>query len=555
MLVLLFVTSSCLKDLDLVPKDTYSDATFWQTEEHFKLATAALYSKLPGHTTADEESDIAYGTTTNVVSTGTNLVPANDENWNEGYGNIRQCNVIIEKGSVADLPAEVSKYIAEARWFRAFFYYNLVKRFGDVVLVKSVLNTDSEELYAARNSRTEVIDFILAELDLTIPILPLESAIAAEDKGRISRGAAQALKARIALFEGTWQKYHGGSDYVKYFEMAVDASESVIDSNEYEIFIYPDSPSNSYRYKFIAAGNDNPGQIVAKRYLENITGHNFTYTSAGQGAGLSATGNFADLFLCTDGLPIEKSSLFQGRDSMISEFMNRDNRMKDILTPPGERRAEDELTDWISKPDDNKVDPIPQKYANFPTQQAGYKTSKFCEENGQFIGWNQGIFYNHIIRYGEVLLIFAEASYEKDGSISDEDLEKSINVLRDYANVGDLTNTHIVANGLNMLSEIRRERTIELAFEGFRLDDLKRWGTAVTEMNKPIKGVKYSGTEYEDYYMNMDLPGPVNIDPNGFVTVETTDLRKFSGKNYLFPIPAEQRAYNPNLGQNPGWDE
>ena len=111
-----------------------------------------------------------------------------------------------------------------------------------------------------------------------------------------------------------------------------------------------------------------------------------------------------------------------------------------------------------------------------------------------------------------------------------------------------LTNDFVTTNGLNMLEEIRRERTIELSLEGFRLDDLRRWKTAETELNQPLRGIKYKGTEYETTWSKC--PHPRNDD--GILVLETG--RKWAEKNYLFPLPKDQLQLNPNLKQNPGWE-
>ena len=113
-----------------------------------------------------------------------------------------------------------------------------------------------------------------------------------------------------------------------------------------------------------------------------------------------------------------------------------------------------------------------------------------------------------------------------------------------------LSNSFVSANGLDMQEEIRRERTVELYQEGFRLDDLKRWATAVQVMNKPLLGVKYVGTEYASHWggttptQAKDSEGCLIMDNN----------RQWTEKNYLYPIPSDQRQLNPQLGQNPGWE-
>ncbi|HET9825669.1 MAG TPA: RagB/SusD family nutrient uptake outer membrane protein, partial [Chitinophagaceae bacterium] len=157
-------------------------------------------------------------------------------------------------------------------------------------------------------------------------------------------------------------------------------------------------------------------------------------------------------------------------------------------------------------------------------------------------------------RYGEVLLILAEALYEKNGSISDADLDRTINKLRTRVNMPPLTNVHVTANGLNMLNEIRRERTVELAFEGFRRDDLRRWKLGETILPLAIKGVKFVGTEYQTRYPDLQPGVDIQVDADGFIIAESSSSRQFLPKHYLDPIPLQQiQLSKGTLTQNPGW--
>ena len=157
-----------------------------------------------------------------------------------------------------------------------------------------------------------------------------------------------------------------------------------------------------------------------------------------------------------------------------------------------------------------------------------------------------------VIRYAEVLLNYAEAVYERDGRISDADLDISLNPVRRRANpnMPKLSNAFVSTNGLSMEEEIRRERTVELYLEGFRVDDLKRWNTAVQTMNLPLLGVKYTGTEFQSNWGSANHPNQLK-DSEGCLIMD--DNRQWTSKNLLYPIPSDQLQLNPNLGQNPGW--
>jgi hypothetical protein len=157
-------------------------------------------------------------------------------------------------------------------------------------------------------------------------------------------------------------------------------------------------------------------------------------------------------------------------------------------------------------------------------------------------------------RYAETLLILAEALYEKNGSISDQDLDRTINVVRSRVNMPPLTNAFVLAHGLNMLDEIRRERTVELSFEGYRRDDLRRWKTAETVMPQAIRGVRFVGTEYQQKYPNLVIGTDIQVDNNGFIVAEPAASRQFLPKHYLDPLPLQQiQLSKGSLTQNTGW--
>jgi hypothetical protein len=150
-------------------------------------------------------------------------------------------------------------------------------------------------------------------------------------------------------------------------------------------------------------------------------------------------------------------------------------------------------------------------------------------------------------------LILAEALYERDGQISDADLTRTINALRSRAGMPALTNSFVTTNGLSMQTEIRRERTVELAFEGFRRDDLRRWKTAELVMPLAIRGVKFN-KEYQTRNPGLVVGVDIQLDANGFVVAEPASARQFLPKHYLDPIPLQQlQLSHGTLTQNPGW--
>jgi len=156
-----------------------------------------------------------------------------------------------------------------------------------------------------------------------------------------------------------------------------------------------------------------------------------------------------------------------------------------------------------------------------------------------------------VIRYAEVLLVNAEASFERNSSITDEVLDLTINKLRERAGIEKLSNDFVTSNGLDMRTEIRRERTVELYMESQRFDDLRRWKTAEIEMPQALKGVLWTGTQYETDPQWSSVVFP--LDTDGSIIIEDASQRSFEEKHYLFPLPTRQLLLNPQLEQNPGW--
>ncbi|NEU07021.1 RagB/SusD family nutrient uptake outer membrane protein [Flavihumibacter sp. R14] len=538
--LVLIVAAGCKKDLDLAPKDKLSDASFWKTPEHFELAANDFYFGLKEVSqNTDNNSDIAFGTGANAVSNGSFLAPANSDLWDDSYEQIRATNYLLQKAEESGLEAAIDPSVGAALFFRAYSYWNLASRFGGVPKIETVLEVTSPELYSPKSTQVEIFDFILADLKEAATKLPLESELSADDMGKVTRGAALALRARAALYMGTWAKYHGTGDAAKYLAAAVESANEVVNSNEYRL--YTDKGADSYKHLFILGGDDSKEVILARRYYANQATHNWTrelWFNA-----MTPTKNLADMYLATDGRPISQSPLFAGYNTLTSEFANRDPRLAMTFVVPGSTIF---FEGGILQP----------KFPGFSGSDAthtGYMLRKFLDETEDAASF-RGEYDFKEFRYGEVLLILAEALYETNGQISDADLNRTINVLRSRVNMPALTNGHVGTYGLNMLDEIRRERTVELAFEGFRRDDLKRWKAGETVMKQSLRGVKFVGTEYQQRYPDLKVGTDIQVDAQGFVVAEQASSRQFLPKHYFDPIPLQQiQLSNGSLVQNTGW--
>ena len=552
--VLAFLFSpGCSDFLDLTPQSEITDVTYWITANDFKLAANWFYlNTLPdprysGTNNNDNMSDIAFGMQLDQISSGTYVAPEQDEDyWDKPYTGIRNANKLIGEGEQSTIKDDLLPYLGEGHFFRAFNYFTLFKLYGGVPIIDQVLIPGDEEVFNERASREEVINFILSDLDQAIADLPVKDA---SETGRICQEAAKAFKARVCLFEGTWRKFHETGDANALLDQAITASKDVIDSKSYSL--YQGKGDESYRYLFIDQTSiDNPESIIAKKYRTNINVNGWAYgVSWGN---LNPTKKIADMYLCADGLPIDKSSLFEGYDSCRTEFYNRDPRMTQSLILPAKK---------VIRPQFDTYRPQWPGIDNNRNVNSGYMLYKFISEQPT-PGDGGGEFDWNVLRYSEVLLTYAEARFERNGEISDADLDLSVNALRDRVNMPHLTNAFVQANGLDMRTEIRRERTIELAFEGYRWDDLRRWKTAETELPKSVLSIKVTGTQWDSQHITLNGSTytsffynlPADQLENGYKVLQSGSQRKFEPeKDYLLPVPTKQVSLNPDLEQNPNW--
>lgn len=559
LIALLPVATACNDWLDFNPETELSEAQVWKTPKDFKSATGDLYLKLdhPKYQT-DYKADILVEGSRDVVNDeqkGNIQVSESEGTWNSNYAYIRDANTILKKAETYQNPDELALYVAEARFFRAYFYYKLFEEYGGVPVITKVLDVGSEELYKPRDTREYTFNFILTQLNEAIPELPLQGEIDAVDYGRLSRQAAMAFRARICLREGTWRKYRNQADSQQLIAQAVLDATDIMAVPQYEIFDHPGLLGvDSYKYLFLLEDEEcNPSPLRKKDNKEFLLARRYNSSINKIGAanrGFAPTRKFIDMFVCTNGLPIRynngvQNPQFMGYKTKTSEFVNRDHRMTSLVRQDGiVYYGFGEYGRW------GNPKPPTEPYAN--NFGSGSSTGYFCDkfsseryvENG-----GEGFDYP-IIRYAEVLLIFAEATYEKNGVITDDELNRSVNQLRKRGGIANLTNELVNANGLNMLDEIRRERTVELYFEGFRLDDLKRWNMAKQVMTEDICGFYLgTGTPWGKFSRGKDK------DDNGFYRLCKKEDRRWEGYYDLKPIPYDQlRLSKCILKQNPGYD-
>lgn len=555
------VATSCM---NLEPLSDLGDNLVWDNAANFQLFANQFYSwphdfdrAVSDEPHSDYRSDLVAGSSMNVYSQGTNAIPATDANYTRLYKRIYYTNLLLKNAESFDVPTDIIVPVAEAKFFRAYSHFELVQLYGDAIILTEPLDLDSEKLYGKRNDRGEVIDQVIKDLKDAVGGLPEASS----EAGRLNKYIAYAMLSRVALYEGTWQKFHtNGKDATsntsrstELLTIAKDAANEVIKGGKYQLFYNEKLANESYRYMFTLedgaqcnpanlSKSDNTEYIFVKRHRNgDKTAWNLTHGMVANACYI--TRKLANMYLCSDGLPIGKSSKFQQYAGVTDEFQNRDNRMGNNMLYHGQQYWNNDgkwRTTWTD------ADLTSSLTANVRSG-SGYQNRKWGTER-QVEDYYESYDFP-VIRYAEVLLNYAEAVYELNGTITDSELDYSLNKVRLRVNpsMPKLSSTLVSANNLSMREEIRRERTVELILEGFRIDDLKRWATAPVEMPQDMIGVQVTGTWFETNWTDHKR----SLSSDGCLILYSD--RTWNDKLYLYPLPSDQLQLNPQLEQNPGW--
>lgn len=489
--------------------------------------------------------------------------------WN--WTAIRNVNYFIERCEASTLEPDIkNQYLGLAKFFRAFLYFEKVKAFGDVPWYsKSLETSDEEELYKPQDSRVLVMDSVLNDLNAAIEFLP-------ETKyhNRISKWTALAFKSRISLYEATWRKYHPSynlPDADKFFAEASAAAKELIEEGSYQLYSTGDV-ENDYRMMFLTTSAPADETILAISFPQDGTGgsiqYNSTLTDYSTGNN-GATHSLAQDYFMADGSSFSSyySTAEQETMPFYEEIKNREPRLANtIITPGYVRHGTTTASD----------------YGDFNQNRTGYQIHKR-------VGPETYVDYRDVIlmRYSEILLNYAEAETEL-GNGGQALLDATINKIRNRVGLAPRTYPMIadqhqrdmyqrIANDDNLL-EIRHERRVELAFEGFRTDDIMRWGEGHL-LRKTYEGiylekginnlldldgdgtsdvnfVRSSPSETVSgvtYVVLLANNGFSNGDENGGRIIPyNRTYQPFEDWEYLNPIPIEELTLNPNLVQNPG---
>lgn len=589
--------SSCESFLEKTPKDRLVPETYFKTETDLKLFSNSFYDNLLDKTPYDQQSDVVFekGTISNELLGGTaREVPKSAATGGWSWGQLRKINTMLgHMDQCTD--AEVAKqYTGLAKFFRTQFYFTKVRRFGDVPWYDKELGSRDSSLYKARDSRELVMSNMLNDIDDAISSLPEDVSVY-----RVNKWSALMLKAQFCLYEGTFRKYHNitlpGHTAEDYLKLAYQAAEEVMNSGKYklasdyhELFREPDADQNEY--------------ILAIRMEQSIgcTHSATSYVAMNTGGNPGFSKKFIDSFLMKDGTRYTDQTDWETK-LFVDEVADRDPRLGMIIRLPQNIRTNSKKT--IYGPD-------------ITMTSTGFQLEKFVMDPQYETAERADMSFNDIpvYRLGEAYLMFAEAKAELN-ILTQEDVDNSINKLRDRVGM-----PHLVLAGLTVdpfltsetygyqnlaklnpsnlaqILEVRRERTIEMALEGRRWDDIVRWkeGTTWTE---PLYGMYFPGPgaydltgdgkadiylyatskvdnnvkkKYGDDFTYLQIQ-EIKIDgkdvpysdgivlsegTKGYMAMHRKRTRVFDeNRDYLYPIPMEDRQLNPNLAQNNGWED
>lgn len=570
LLMLLFcvaLITGCKDDIDLnkFPLDMVSSEDYWKTANDLNLYINQFYTvfnpsgsdQLQSVFAADIQTDDFTFVEANARLRGSRVVPSTG-GWN--YTNIRNINYFFDNYQRCEEPFEAYKsVVGAAHFFRAWFFFNLVKEYGDVPYFSKALNTDSEELYMSRTPRNQVVDSIIVDLDNAIKYLPSGKQLGGT---MLSKEVALLFKSRVCLYEGTWEKYQtdvfgvSNPNPAKYLNLAAEAANILIQSGQFSIYSKGSAEWNYFFFAEIDYSN-NPEVLFWKKYDINIEiGHARQFQIAtGKSGGIGLTKSLIESYLCTDGKPISQSPLFQGDEDLKTLTTNRDPRLiQTIFTPGFPLQIRNGDTTFFVRP---AVDQAAHTVC--PTGYQLNKTLNFDPIHHKSLDTHADGYTGWILfRYAEVLLNYAEAKAEL-GTLTQQDIDKTIKLLRDRVGMPNLIVTDIPTdpNWLfpdlsPVINEIRRERRVELVAEGFRWDDIARWAAAdeVIVGKRPLGG-KFNSIDYPDlsaadYRLTDGYFDPLKDQlPSGYGFMVNRD--------YLSPISTQELTLNTNLEQNPGW--
>lgn len=572
MTVGLMMTSCNLTEL---PQAAITPETFFNTENDLRLYTNSFYGALPSASTFYTENvDITTGREIPEIIRGAYVIPTTGGGWHrDNWNELRNINFYLEHSVQCEDENARNRYDAVARFFRAWFYYRMVARFGDVPWYDYVVGDDSDGLSAPRDSRVFVTEKMIEDLDFAIDNLPVAGNVE-----EVNKWTALALKSRICLFEGTWRKYHTEynlSGAEELLELAADAAWQVISQGPYVLHT-TGSKSTNYMELFNQDDIFTDEVIMAHRYSAELgVYHDANYSLLSTSSDIIGLEKaFVNSYLMKDGTRFTDRP---GYETMmfVDECRNRDPRLAQTIRTPGYVREGKRMA--------------PSVY----TSMTGYTIHKYLSSSKNDANMKDESDIP-LFRLGELLLNYAEAKAEL-GTLTQNDIDATVNKLRKRVGMSGMLDLGkadanpdsyleknfypgVTGSHKGVILEIRRERAIELVQEGFRWNDMCRWKAGST-FTRTYKGMYFPGPG------TYDLDGDGNVDlciytgqrpQHGNIEYKLLDSDIFlengvnggnmlinahwekhwnEERDYLYPIPIQERQFNPNLTQNRGWND
>lgn len=583
-LIILLIALIAGCDLEQLPESTASKSAVFGSENGLKLYTNSFYGILPNRSThrSDDMSDYLARRDAPSFITQNAYSALVSSGWS--WGDLRNINYFIVNNNNPAVPEATRKhYQGIARFFRAYLYFQRVKRFGDVPWINKPLDVSDPDLYKGRDPRALVMDSVLADINYACANI---STTSDPTRSQVTKYVAYALKARICLHEGTFRKYHTQLGLTAtantWLTQAAEAAKIVMDQSGFKLHD-GEGTDKSYRSLFISQ-TPNASEImmaaISDLSLSILNDANWYWTSGTYGDKASFIRTFINTYLNIDGTPFTSNPGYQTM-TFMDEVKNRDKRLKQTIRLGDYKRISGGV-----------LVPAPPLFSYTFT---GYQPIKWTLDDMYYDTRDLNINAISMFRYAEVLLIYAEAKAEL-GTLTDADWALTVGALRKRAGItGGLTakptvvdpylqSTYFPNISDPVILEVRRERGIELCLEGFRFDDIVRWrrgelmqmewnGFYVPQLVTPLdlnedgildvafyQGTRPSpavaGVTYVD--VSPTVAGKTNTQllkngTSGEITWLNTIVRKWEEKNYYYPIPEPDRLANPNLGQNPGW--
>lgn len=560
--------ASCSGILIKDPQDKLTPEAYFTSEKDCELYTNEFYLIFPGAGSIySENADYIITRDLSDEVRGTRLVPASSSLWN--WDRLRDINFFLEHSHQCQDVAVRTKYEALARFFRAYFYFNKVRYYGDVPWLDKTLTALDEDLYKGRDSREMVFRHMLEDIDFAI-----ENLTKTKHVHSVTRWTALALKSRMCLFEGTFRKYHGLEGWEEILAAGVEASETFIKSSGYVIY---SSGATPYRDLFNAV-NSNSTEIILTRSYSSSLGLTHDVNGFYTSPTMSRSGiakDVVDMYLMADG---SRFTDIVGYKTMqfAEEMQDRDPRLAQTIRTPGYTR--------VGSTD--KVAP------NMAATVTGYQITKYVGSS-KYDSYNSSETDLPLFRAAEVYLNFAEMKAELC-TLTQADLDLSLNKVRSRAGMPDLKMDEANANPdpymmdpvtgypfvtgpmTGVILEIRRERTVELICEGFRYWDIMRW-KAGRRFERPFLGMYFPGPGSYDLdndgkidFVIYDGARPAENEGVVYLSLKEANLSNGTSGNimihsdierhwnenrdYLYPIPSDEITLTyGNIKQNPLW--